>query len=280
MTYKQTKFPFLLFLVIILLTMNSCSVKKMEDIDYGSKIAGVKEHPTLNIFKPKRENDSLKPVLIFVYGGNWNSGSKGTYSYVGRNFAKQDMVVVMPDYTKSPKVNYDVMTRQIANSIEWTLENIEQYGGDPDRVYLTGHSAGGHLVALATMNPQYGIDQEKIKGIILNDAAGLDMETYLKNVPPTTDQNYLTTWTNDPAQWKNASPINFINQQTPDILIYNGSKSYESILSSNKRFLEELKKVQPDATITMLKKGHVAMVSQLFWPWNDRFEEIAAFMNK
>jgi len=252
----------------------------MEDIDYGSKIAGVKEHPTLNIFKPKRENDSLKPVLIFVYGGNWNSGSKGTYSYVGRNFAKQDMVVVMPDYTKSPKVNYDVMTRQIANSIEWTLENIEQYGGDPDRVYLTGHSAGGHLVALATMNPQYGIDQEKIKGIILNDAAGLDMETYLKNVPPTTDQNYLTTWTNDPAQWKNASPINFINQQTPDILIYNGSKSYESILSSNKRFLEELKKVQPDATITVLKKGHVAMVSQLFWPWNDRFEEIAAFMNK
>ncbi|KQC32051.1 esterase [Nonlabens sp. YIK11] len=270
-------YPMLSFLF---LSMNSCAIKKHTDIDYGSRISGITNHPDLNIFSSKNVTESLKPVLIFVYGGNWNSGRKGLYNYVGRNFAKHDMITVLPDYTKSPLVNVDQMTTQIATSIKWVRDNIAKYGGDPERIYLTGHSAGGHLVALAAMNPKYGIEQGTIQGIILNDAAGLDMATYLANHPPTADDDYLTTWTSDPEFWKQVSPINFINEKTPRIKIYAGSNTYNSIISSNQRFLEGLKEHQPGASIEWLDKSHIPMVSQLFWPWNDRFKEVRDFMNE
>ncbi len=267
------------FLGMALIALNSCSVAKTTDIDYGSRIEGIAENPKLNIFTTRKDN-AKEPVLIFVYGGNWNSGNKKTYGYVGRNFAKHDMVVVLPDYTKSPNASYREMTQQIATSIQWVKDNIEEYGGDPDRIYLSGHSAGGHLAALAVMNPEYGVDPKSIKGIILNDAAGLDMESYLKGNPPTEDQNYATTWTQDPEVWAAASPINFLNENTPEIKIYTGEKTYASITTSNKKFLEKLQQYQPQASIQWLDKGHVAMVSQLFWPWSDRFDEMQEFMSK
>jgi acetyl esterase/lipase len=263
----------------LLISLGSCSVTKITDIDYGSRIKGVDENPTLNVFSLHKKKKQSQPVLIFVYGGNWNSGNKEIYNYIGRNFARRNMVVVLPDYTKSPKVSYKEMTTQIATSISWVKENIADYGGDPDRIYVTGHSAGGHLVALATMNPEYGENKDDVKGIILNDAAGLDMETFLKNNPPTSSDDYIATWTTNPTAWKEASPINFLTAQTPKIKMYTGEKSYKSITSSNKRFLKELQQYQPEVSIQWLDKKHVTMVTQLFWPWSDRYEEIEAFMN-
>jgi acetyl esterase/lipase len=263
---------------ISFLSISSCSVNKTSGIDYGSRIDGINESPKLSVFSGNKNEQQLQPVLIFVYGGNWNSGKKGNYTYVGRNFAKHNMVVVTPDYTKSPKASYQEMTQQIATSILWVKENIKDYGGDPDRIYVTGHSAGGHLVDLATLKPKYGIDDSIVKGIILIDAAGLDMETFLKNNPPTADQNYATTWTKNPEEWAAASPINFLDENTPKIKIYTGEKSYQSIISSNKRFVDRLKKFQPEVSIQWLDKSHVGMVSQLFWPWNDRFDEVREFM--
>lgn len=278
---QQVKQP-IQFIVsfLFMVSLTSCSIKKYADVYYGSKLQSVTTHSTLSIFTDRNETDIAKPVLIFVYGGNWNSGRKELYNYVGRNFSKHDMVVVMPDYVKSPKVSYKEMATQIATSIQWVKDNIADYGGNPDRIFLTGHSAGGHLVALATLNPEFGVDQKDIKGIILNDAAGLDMETYLKNNPPTTSDDYLTTWTNNPAEWKNASPINFLNANTPKIKMYTGRKTYKSIISSNDRFLKELQKYQPEASIQWLDKRHIPMVAQLFWPWSDRFEEVATFIHQ
>jgi acetyl esterase/lipase len=263
----------------LLISLVSCSVSKISDIDYGSRISGVDENPKLNVFSYHKKQQPSQPVLIFVYGGNWNSGNKEIYNYVGRNFARHNMVVVLPDYTKSPQVSYKEMTTQIATSINWVKEHIADYGGDPDRIYVTGHSAGGHLVALATMNPEYGVPKDAVKGIILNDAAGLDMETFLKNNPPTSSDDYIATWTTDPEAWKEASPINFLTSQTPKIKIYTGEKTFESIIFSNKRFVKELQKFQPEASIQWLDKKHVPMVSQLFWPWSDRYDEMEAFMN-
>jgi hypothetical protein len=63
------------------------------------------------------------------------------------------------------------------------------------------------------MNPKYGIDPKSISGIILNDAAGLDMKHYLEENPPTA-HNYITTWTSSPFKWQDASPIYFLDKNT------------------------------------------------------------------
>jgi len=160
------------FLGILLLICSSCAVTKHKNIPY---VLTENTDLTSHIFQPRKEKTQLHPVLIFVHGGNWNSGKKETYGFLGRNFAKKGVVSVIPDYILSPKANYEKMTQEIAKNIDWVKKNIKKYGGDPQQIYVTGHSAGGHLVALAVMNPKYGIDQNDISGIILNDAAGLDM---------------------------------------------------------------------------------------------------------
>lgn len=197
---------------------------------------------------------------------------------LGRNFASKGVITVIPDYTLSPEANYDEMAGQIVSVIQWTKKNISQYNGNPNTIYITGHSAGGHLSALAVMNPKYGIDSGSISGIILNDAAGLDIRNYLEENPPTVKDDYLATWTSNSELWKDASPIYFLNKNTPPFLIYVGDKTYNAVKISNNRFVNALKPFQPDVMPIRLNKKHVSMVLQYFYPWSDRFDEIITFM--
>jgi acetyl esterase/lipase len=270
------RFTFLIFVLLLV----GCSSRKINNISYlqsSDKTATVT--PNLNVFVPKRAKKTPSVVLIFVHGGNWNSGNKETYNLMGRNFAAKGVVTVIPDYTLSPFADYDTMTKEIASVIQWTKENIKKYNGDPNQVFITGHSAGGHLGALAVMNPKYGIDSAAISGIILNDAAGLDMKHYLQENPPTAMDDYLTTWTKEPDSWQQASPIYFLDKATPPFLIYVGDKTYPSIKVANSRFVDALHSYQPNVTPIHLNKKHVPMVVQYFWPWSNRFDEVIEFMN-
>lgn len=273
------RIPAILTSLACVCLLGSCAAKKFKDISYIEKtIPKISVAPKLNVFTPRKTSEEKLPVLIFMHGGNWNSGSKDQYGFFGRNFAKKGVITVIPDYTLSPAVSYDEMTQQTAEAIRWTKEHIAEYNGDPNRIYLTGHSAGGHLVALAAMDPKYGINPNDISGIILNDSAGLDMYNYLKKDPPTTKNDYLATWTDNPDTWKAASPIYYIDKNTPPIMMYIGSKTYASIKEGSRRFLDALKPFQPEVEPIILPKKHVPMIVQYFWPWNKRFDEIIKFM--
>lgn len=262
-----------------ILFLSSCASQKYKNISYlDDKTSN--ENPTLNIFKPRNLKFKNNPVLLFVHGGNWNAGDKKKYSFFGRNFAKKGITTVIVGYTLSPNANYDTMAKQITKAVEWTKKNISSYNGNPDKIFLTGHSAGGHLVALVGTNPKYLKDKSIIKGIILNDAAGLDMKHYLEEFPPTQQDDYLTTWTNNQDLWKDASPIYFLDKNSPPFMIYTGSKTYESIKISNERFIKELHKFQPNVEPIVLKKKHVPMILQYLLPWNNRYDEIIDFMKK
>ena len=256
----------------------SCQSRKYKDVVYGQSSA--KEDLKLNIFVPHHSENKKLPVLVFVHGGNWNSGNKDQYGFFGRNFAKKEVITVIPEYTLSPKANVDQMTIEIATAIKWVKENIETYHGDEANIFVTGHSAGGHLVASAVLNPKFSIAENSISGIILNDAAGIDMKDYLEKNPPTTKDDYLATWSNDPEKWKQASPIYFLNEKSPPFLIYVGSKTYQSIKTANEHFLKKLNEFQPEVKPTIITKSHIPMVLQYFFPWNNRSTEIVDFMKK
>ena len=267
------------FTILFALTMTGCAVQKTKDINYLPQTAQNNvSQPTLNVFAPKKAHGKKLPVLLFVHGGNWNSGNKNQYGFYGRNFAKKDVVTVLPDYTLSPDADYNEMAQQIAAVIQWTKQNIEKYNGDPSQIFITGHSAGGQLAALAVMNPKYGIDPKIISGIILNDAAGLDMKYYLEGNPPEDDNDYITTWSTSPAKWQDASPVYFLNKNTPPFLIYVGDKTYQSIKTANERFLAKLHALQPDVTPIHVNKKHVPMILQYIWPWSKRYDETIHFI--
>lgn len=271
----------LVFLFLLSITILSCASKKVKDIEYQSKqTSGREEANLLNIFTPRKKTLEKRPVVIFIHGGYWEEGNKDIYGFLGRNFAKKDVVTVIANYRLSPNASYDGMATDVAHAIRWTQNNIGNYGGDANQIYLMGHSAGGHLIALVTTNPKYEIINGTVKGVILNDAAGLDMKTYLDSYPPTVEHHYDVTWTTSPEAWKDASPVYYLNADSPPFLIYVGNKTYPSITSQNLTFLNKLDSYQPNVTIHYLNKKHVQMMSHYIFPWVNRYEEILEFMKK
>jgi acetyl esterase/lipase len=237
----------------------------------------------LSVFAPGKRAD-LYEVLIFIHGGSWNSGKKSLYNFFGSRMARKNVVVVTIDYPLSPKANYHQMAVAVAKAVEWVKKNIETFGGNPKKIFISGHSAGGHLAALVTLRNQYfdslGMSSP-IKGIILIDAAGLDMFGYLQEEKFPEDHSYFKTFTKNPTSWKDASPLYHLHHHMPPMLIYRGEKTYPSILRSHQKFIIALKEYAPDTEYHVLKgKKHVPMITQFFKPWNPRYKEIIMFMKR
>ncbi len=271
----------IIILFICSLVFSSCASKKIKNITYQPKqTTGREEANLLNIFTPRKMAIENRPVVIFIHGGYWEEGNKNIYGFLGRNFAKKDVVTVIANYRLSPNASYDGMANDVVNIIRWTQDNITNYGGDVNQIYLMGHSAGGHLIALVTTNPKYGILKGTVKGVILNDAAGLDMKSYLEKYAPTSEHHYDVTWTTNPANWRDASPVYFLDADSPPFLIYVGEKTYPSIKSQNLTFLDTLQNYQPNVKIHDLNKKHVPMMSHYVFPWVNRYDEILEFMKR
>lgn len=95
------------------------------------------------------------PVLVFFYGGGWDSGRKEMYFFVANSFAKRGYIVVIPDYLKYPAAKFPEFMDDGAAALNWVKDNINNYGGDADNVLVAGHSAGAHLGALLLTDGQY-----------------------------------------------------------------------------------------------------------------------------
>src|SRR6516164_2426591 len=103
----------------------------------------------LDVLRPK--NLDNRPVVLFVHGGAWMIGDKnplGLYRGFGRFLARHGIVAVMINHRLSPAVKHPEHVKDVARAFAWTRRHIKEYGGDPDRIFLCGHSAGGHLVSL------------------------------------------------------------------------------------------------------------------------------------
>ncbi len=249
--------------------LSSCSLQKTENLSYLKESKDLVESmPKLDVYTYKKQQDN--PVSIFIHRGYWETGDKDTFRLLGRNFARKNVVTVIADYTVSPNGNYDTMAKEVAAAVAWTQENVLTYGGNPKRIFLMGHSAGGHLISLVGTNPKYLQNSDVIKGMILNDAAGLDINSYLQKNPPTKAHNYAVTWTKNPKNCLDASPIYYISEKTPAEAIYVGTKTYPSIISENNDFVEKLNKFQPEVTLNYLNKKHLPMITQFAFPWNKR----------
>ena len=105
------------------------------------------------------------PVIVWIYGGSWNSGEKEGYSFIGRALAAQGFVVVIPDYRLVPEVRYPGFLEDNAAAVRWVRANIARYGGDPDALVLAGHSAGAYNAAMLSLDPRWlGADRAAVKG--------------------------------------------------------------------------------------------------------------------
>lgn len=108
----------------------------------------------LDIYRPARVA-SASPVVVFFYGGNWTTGERGNYAFVGRALASRGIVAVIPDYRLYPEVRYPDFLDDSARAVAWTAKNIARYGGDPGKLFLMGHSAGAYNAAMLALDASY-----------------------------------------------------------------------------------------------------------------------------
>jgi arylformamidase len=88
------------------------------------------------------------PVLVFVHGGYWRSLDKSDHSFVAPSFTAAGALVLVPNYALAPAVTLETITLQVARAVEWAWRHAAEHGGDPSRIVVAGHSAGGHLAAM------------------------------------------------------------------------------------------------------------------------------------
>ena len=143
------------------------SSKKARAILQGSTVAqyGPTLMERLTVY-PAKNPDA--PVMLFVHGGYWRLGIGDDYDFVAMGPSLAGFTVVIITYALTPAVNIPEMVRQVRSSIAWTANNISNFNGNPDRIFVAGHSAGAHLAAMtmSTNWSDYGLPVDTVKGVL------------------------------------------------------------------------------------------------------------------
>ena len=107
----------------------------------------------LDVYRPRHA--AKAPVLVFFYGGSWQRGSRDLYRFVGASLAAQGIVTVVPDYSIFPPARFPMFVEDAARAVRFARQRSPQWGGDPARLVLMGHSAGAYIAAMLSFDPRW-----------------------------------------------------------------------------------------------------------------------------
>lgn len=168
----------------------------------------------LDVYSPKQATN--RPVVIFWHGGSWTSGRRGLYRFVGAALAERGFVTVLPDYRLFPQAKFPLFLQDGARAIAWVQQHAQQFGGDPHRIVLMGHSAGAHEAAFLAYDRQLllqaGANPQWIVGFV-----GLSGPYAL--VP---DSEVLNTIFASPYQEADWQPVRFVTPRAPPTFLAHG----------------------------------------------------------
>lgn len=146
---------------LLLVTLSACSPLRFinalgsaEDVRETLGIAyGEGERRKLDVYAPPAARQA--PVVVFFYGGSWRGGSRERYAFVGHALAARGIVTVIPDYRVYPEVSYPDFLVDSAQAVAWALREAGAHGGDVQRVFVMGHSAGGYNAAMVALDARW-----------------------------------------------------------------------------------------------------------------------------
>lgn len=220
----------------------SFEVEVHKDIPY---IDGkdVDERQKLDLYLPKGAKGY--PTLFFIHGGGWTKGSRSGFGRIGQTFAKNGVAFVSVGYRLSPTVKHPAHIQDVAKGFAWTVANIGKYGGNPGVLFVSGHSAGGHLAALLATDDDY-LKAEKLS---LSNLKGAIPVSGVFVVSP----RRKNVFGEDAEVCKKASPQTHAREGLPPFLIIYADNEIAGLGKQAEAFAPALKEKKVETSILMGK---------------------------
>lgn len=240
------------------------------DVAYG---AGPRHR--LDVYRP-REDPRPAPVVVFLYGGRWQRGERDEYELVANALVKRGFVAVVPDYRLAPAATFPAWVEDGAQVVRWTRDNAPRFGGDTSRIFVVGHSAGGHTAALLALDEHFLRDA----GVPVGAVRG-----YVSLAGPVD-----TTWTDPDVQrlmgpregWPATYPASHIDGTEPPLLLLHGAGD-ETVRDENSVRLARRIRERGGCAASKVYPGvgHVGIVVAMAASWLRRapvLDDIEAFV--
>ena len=232
----------------------------------------------LDIYMTKEPG--LSPVFVFIHGGSWITGSRTQYGMLGRVLSEQGIVTVTVDYRLNPEVTYPAFMKDCDAALSWVIEHIQNYGGDPQRVFLAGHSAGAHIAALMLVHDQFrqagAFDTQSLAGAVLMSGAyefGEDIGV---------DDELVRRVMNTPENYLDAQPIRHTRGDVPPILIIQGTEDKVTGKTQASKFAQAMKDKGADIHYATIPKGDhlTVLIDMLPGEKGETYKRIVEFLQE
>ncbi len=214
-------------------TANGTRIVRNVEYATGGEYAGGRGK--LDLYIPA--GDGPHPVILFFHGGGLYNGDKATLVELGPRFASLGYLVAAPNYRLSPEYAYPAYIEDAATAFRWAWDHVPEYGGDRDRIAVSGGSAGGHIAALLSVDGRY-LDAQ---GLGLSHIRASLPITGLMNAERAGRERHLLTWRADPELVGEASPIRYVAADLPPMLITVADGDTEIRRTQNVEMFEAMK---------------------------------------
>ena len=229
----------------------------------------------LDVYLPRRAGPGT-PVAVFIYGGSWQSGDRGFYRFVGATLASRGIVTVIPDYRVYPQVRYPDFLRDNALAVRFVKQHAREWGADPARLFLVGHSAGAYDVAMLAVDRRWlgevGLDPRR-------DVAGVVGLAGPYDFLPLRDEKLKIIF-GPKDQRPDTQPINHVDGQAPPMLLLAGDKDGVVDPGNSTRLAAAIQTRGGDAEAHLYAGvGHVGLLTAILVPFRHRAPVLQAIVD-
>ncbi|MFZ9856708.1 MAG: alpha/beta hydrolase [Roseiflexaceae bacterium] len=225
-----------------------------KNVAYGNQ-----PHQLLDIYQPDAPGNY--PVIVYIHGGGWNSGNKELYALVAQKLVPYDVVVVVPRYQLYPDATYPQMRDDVASALAWTVNNIAEYNGDPNRIVFGGQSAGAQLSAMTVF------DRSVLASYQLNSSAicayyGIsgvyDINAqYQFELDNGRSAPIMTAVMGGESAFSTTSPVTYVHADIPRTLLIHGDQDETVPLQMSQEFARALTDVGATVSLRVYPgRGH------------------------
>ena len=266
--------PRLRLLIFLTLAAQSCGCTKFDLLDatiprwgsirWNDVPYGPLPRQKLDVYRPHGVAPDV-PIVIFFYGGDWQTGSKAGYRFAAQALTSSGFIAVLPDYRLYPDVMFPAFVEDGALAVRWVHNHASQIGGDPSHVYLMGHSAGAHIAALLTLDSRYlrdvGLDRNAIR-------ATVGLSGPYDFVPPPDDRAAFGMTRASTQPDPQIEPSHFVDGHAPPMLLIHGDDDTTVNPVNSIELAKRIRDAGGSVKLILYRHAdHVAVVLALAWPF-------------